>query len=185
MLEIKQLKVMQDGFRLPEQQILEMIRFVEYGGKFTTENLIKHNPNRLSLIAITQFEDLQLFIRDGFHRTAAIILGRHGSDIPQTSVLFEDEYVIEPMTYDMFLEINIRNGWYTPFDPRTEVRKADFFDFKEEVIGLVETSKLDSTINEFILENKDRYAVPRQDHHDPFKYADDMWERINNVISYR
>lgn len=182
MLEIKNLKVMQDGFRLPEQQILEMIRFVENGGRFTTESLAKHNPNRTSLIAITQFEDGQLFIRDGFHRTAAIILGRHGSDIPQTSVLFEDEYVIEPMTYDMFLKTNIHNGWYTPFDPRIEVRKSDFFDFKEDVIKQISMSWLDSTINEFILENKDRYVVPRQKHHDPFVYADEMWERLNNVV---
>lgn len=188
MIEIKNLKVMQDGFRLPEQQILEMIHFVKNGGNFTTESLAAHNPNRTSLITITQFEDGQLFIRDGVHRTAAIIIGRTGLPVSglyepfgllHTASLFENEYVLESMTYDMFLEPSIINGWYTPFDPRTEVRKADFFDFKEEVMALVNQPN----VNDFILENKYRYAVPRKEHHDLFKYADDMQERISNVSS--
>lgn len=172
MINIKQLKVMQNGFRLPGEEILKMAARVYWGGKFSAETLARYNPNRTSLIAITEFEDGQMFIRDGFHRVVAIIIGRTGSPVGYTGLkygadLFEDEYVIEPMTYAMFLEINIENGWYTPFDPRTEVRKADFFDFKNEVL---KTDK--SKLHDFITQNKHRYAVPREPHHDPFKYAD-------------
>ena len=155
MIFIHELNVMQDGFRLPCEQLEEMVQYIAKGGRFNSESLVQYDPKRTSLIAITQFEDGRRYIRDGLHRTAVVLFAR---DVP---ILFDDEYVIEPMNYGMFLRANIKNEWYTPFDPRVEVRKADFFDFKEEVLSRVG----DEGIVDFIERNKARYAVDRRPEH--------------------
>ncbi len=169
MIFINDLNIMQDGFRLSCGQLEGMVRYVADGGRFDVESLAKHNPKRTSLVAITEFEDGKRYIRDGLHRTAVVLLAR---DVP---VLFEGEYVIEHMTYEMFLRANIGQQWYTPFDPRVEVRKADFFDFKEEVLLRLD----DEGVVEFIISNKARYAVDRKPEHTIGNCASQLWHKCN------
>jgi len=161
MIFVQELNVMQDGFRLHREQLCVMTQFIADGGRFNHESLSEHNPQRTSLIAIVEFEDGRKFIRDGLHRTTVILFAR---DVP---CLFEEEYVIEKMTYEMYLEANIENQWYTPFDPRTEVRRSDFFDFKNEVLSRIDQDGL----IDFIKLNKERYAIPKHKDHTILKYA--------------
>jgi len=165
MIFINELDVMQDGFRLAKPQLCDMVNFVAQGGRFNHESLLQHNPQRTSLVAVVEFEDGRRFIRDGFHRAAVILFAR---DVP---CIFDDEYVIENMTYDMYLEPNIENQWYTPFDPRIEVRRSDFFNFKDEVLSRIDQ---DGVID-FIKQNKDRYAIPRNSSHKLVTHAEKLW----------
>ena len=111
------------------KQLKEMANYVKNGGRWTkdymTEFAKKHNlPYTSSLIQISRFEDGQEFIHDGHHRSITTKLG--GRDF-----LYPEEYEVKEWTYDSYIEINHENGWYTPFDPRIHVRKADFLEFKK------------------------------------------------------
>jgi hypothetical protein len=157
------LKLTQEGLRLSSADLQQMYEFVEQGGFFSPEALLLHDPTNLSPIAISEFEDGQRYIRDGLHRVLVIhLFGRP---------LRLDEFIIEKMTYDMFLGVNLKKLWVTPFDPRTEMRVADFRAFKTEVINMA-NQRLD--IVKFIQENKKRYCVPRNQ----------CWDNITNVAKY-
>ncbi len=103
------------------------------GHIFSLENLKKHHEwtkilHSAKLISIAKFEDGKLMIRDGHHRVLAIWLAERE--------LHPDEYVIENWLYEDFMEIShqsIAKGFVTPFDPRKEVRIADFQDYKISV----------------------------------------------------
>jgi hypothetical protein len=101
--------------------------------------------------------DGTFYIRDGLHRVCLIhLLGRP---------VFEMEYSIEYQTCESFSQINLKCGWVTPFNPQTEVRKADFHHFKQEVMKMVEENKPDAYIKRFIESGKSCYCVPRGCHH--------------------
>jgi len=102
--------------------VLSMIDFVREGGLFRKENLITPAP----LIGISIFEDGLKYIRDGHHRTLAIWLAGR-------KLLKEGEYQLENFKYSHFEEINLEKGWVTPFNPRAEVRIADFSSFKKSL----------------------------------------------------
>lgn len=144
------LHVLQDGLRLSLGEMAAMHSFVCNGGVFNEESLRKHNPLRHSLIALTETDDGELWIRDGYHRI--YILSYYGRPLQQ------DEYFIEKRTYDEFQTINLDRTWVTPFDPRKEIRRSNFFDFKQEAMRMVSEGK-DPT--EFILQNRSRYCVAR------------------------
>lgn len=163
-MNLEQIKVTQDGFRLSTEAVLKMVEYVRNGGKYTEAAMRSYNPKSVNLIAITQFEDGDLYLRDGLHRVASIYLAGR-------PMLYEDEYVIEHMTYSMYNEINLAVGYVTPFDPRTEVRLANFGDFKAEVLEIIAEGVSPA---EFILKNRHRYCVPRQPSHNLF----DMGRRI-------
>lgn len=128
MLLLDDILVMQADLRHWDH-ILEMSEYVRNGG-FWTEDYLEiyskgRNLARISpLIAISRFEDAKFFIHDGHHRSVATYLG--GRDY-----LRNDEYILTDWSYDQYLEISPENGWYTPFDPRIHVRKADFGNFKK------------------------------------------------------
>ena len=155
-MNIQDLMLTQDGFRLHPDEMQAMVDFVRSGGRFTEEALASHDPARKSLIAVSKFGDGCHFIRDGLHRSVAIYLGR---DDP---VLHEDEFVVESMTYDMYTGPAVDKGWYTPFDPRIEVRKADFHEFKQQVLDLKDQN---GDVEKFISENKAMYCVLRTTKH--------------------
>jgi len=154
--------------------MLSMIRFVSDGGRFDHESLARHNPEHTSLIAITEFPDGQWYIRDGLHRTISIYLGR------SERVLYEDEYQIEHMGYEMYLEPAVQHGWYTPFDPRTEVRLADFFEFKNKVLGLIDGG---DDVEAFIRSNKHMYATPRSHKHTIAKLAEELSHELARCLA--
>ena len=158
---VSDLRVMQDGFRLSPQEMWEMHDFVEgKGGYFNKESLAEHDPKRTSLIALARTEDGKLWIRDGLHRVAIVKMSYRD--------LRDDECVMEDIPYAKFLEINTDKGWYTPFDPREEVRKADFHDFKDKVQRILEKGQ-DPT--EYIKSHRDAYCVPRTPWHDLRAYC--------------
>lgn len=145
---------LQDGLRLPPEQILPMWEFVKSGGHFDKRSLARHDPNHTSLIAIVVMGNGKLYIRDGLHRVCLIHL--------VDRKIFESEYSIEYQSYESFEEINLACGWVTPFDPRIEVRTADFHRFKDDVMKMVEEKKPEGYIRSFIESGKHYYCVPRR-----------------------
>jgi len=128
-LLLNELIVMQDDLRHWDT-IKEMVAFVKGGGFWTQEYLEKYSkkkklPRTSPLIAITQFEDGLRFLHDGHHRCVATWLGGR-------EILIPDEYQVSSWVYDDYLEIAPQNNWYTPFNPKTHVRTADFGRFKVE-----------------------------------------------------
>lgn len=89
-----------------------------------------------SPIKLTRTEDGLIYVHDGHHRLYACYL----CGIKE---LMNCEFIIKDMTYDDYNIINIKNGWLTPFNLKTEVRKADFFEFKDK---LSQKIKLEKTV---------------------------------------
>lgn len=163
-MKLKNLIVTQEEVR-PTITLPPMIQFVRDGGFWTLEALLRYaslHGQRLSpLIQLSRFEDGLLYIHDGHHRCVSTHLG--GRDH-----LLESEYVVTDWTYDQYLEVNFANGWYTPFDPRTQVRVADIRPFK----GLVrkKLKELEDGVAPFTSEGLEsiirqlthKYARPRK-----------------------
>jgi hypothetical protein len=125
--------VLQDGLRLSRDEIENMARFVAGNGCFNEEAIFAHQRSfdKANLIVLVSTPDGRLYIRDGLHRVC--VINRFNRP------LREDEYVIEAKTYEQFQQINFDCGWVTPFDPHTHVRHAEFFDFKNKVMGMLKS----------------------------------------------
>lgn len=53
-------------------------------------------------------------------------------------------------------------GFVTPFDPRNEVRKRDFLDFKKQILTMrSKKEKTDAELIDIIMKSKSLYAKPR------------------------
>lgn len=141
-MKLENLIVTQEDLR-NRSQLPAMINFVTNGGIFDLNSI-----SRDKLIKLTEFPDGQFYIHDGHHRCYAIWHG--GRDY-----LFESEYVVENWTYEQYNRLH-RPVWCTPFDPRTEVRLADFISLKDKINALSEEEALD-----FIQNNKHLYVKPR------------------------
>ncbi len=144
----------QAGFRRPMADLLEFAKFVSAGGVFDREKLSQCG-RASSLIAVVRFEDGRHYIRDGMHRVAEIYLS--GRDR-----LLETEFQIDHMTYAMLEQPNLATRFFTPFDPRREVRRADFSAFTERVVRLIENG-LDPI--PMIRESRHEYVVERSPEH--------------------
>jgi hypothetical protein len=123
------LKVMQADLRHWDH-MKDMVAYVKQGGFWTPEYLAEYSkekklPRISPVIAISRFEDGTDFLHDGHHRCVATWLG--GREYLRT-----DEYQLTHWVYDDYLEIAPHNNWYTPFNPKTHVRTADFAKFKAE-----------------------------------------------------
>ena len=156
-MHVNQLLLIQDGFRRSTKTVQAMIRFVAEGGKYDADTLAARPSGRAKLMVINRFEDGRFCVHDGLHRAASIFLGR------PSGLLTESEYEIQEFTYDQYNEINLEAKYFTPFDPRTEVRVADLSSFKNRINRLT-NSNVDPT--GFILENKSLYAHARESHHE-------------------
>jgi hypothetical protein len=100
-----------------------MLQFLYEGNIFSQDKLC---GNHKGLIIIAKFEDGCKYFRDGHTRSLAIFAtGRHE--------IHEEEYKVEKYTYSQWEEINTKAGWVTPFDPKTEIRIADFWNYKNSV----------------------------------------------------
>jgi len=150
------------------EQIPEMVNFVKSGGIFTKDNLSIFPKKKIEktskllkiddLIKIVRFEDGALFVHDGLHRATAIhIAGRKFLD-PR-------EFTIENWQYSWYMEINVEEKWFTPFDPRKEVRVKDIFVFKDTVEDFINRPPRPTKeeINHFILDHYEAqsYTEPR------------------------
>jgi len=150
MLSINDLFVTQHEIR-NRVQLSRMVEFVKDGGFFTINCLSKHQSRgKVSpLIEVTSFEDGRLFLHDGHHRAAAIVLGGR-------EFLDSTEYRIRYFTYDAYIHPNLSAEWYTPFDPRCEARLADMSEYKNMVHSLTD----EEAIMKLISENKNMYSQP-------------------------
>lgn len=139
------LPVMHDGYRLSITAMRELVDHVRGGGRFDTP------------VAITRFEDGRLMLRDGLHRATAVLVARPSGTFAAA------ELAIDDMSYAMFLEPALAAGLYAPFDPRTEVRIADFGSYRDEVERRVRAG--DDPLG-FIAAHRHGYVRPRRACHD-------------------
>jgi hypothetical protein len=144
MLRVATLAVMHDGYRLPATAMRELIALARAGHRF--------DP-----VHATRFEDGRVMLRDGLHRSTAVMLGR------PSGMLDEPEVVIENMTYEMFRAPAFVTGLYAPFDPLTEVRVADFRAFRDEVRRRIASD--DDPVG-YIGTHRHLYVRPRRACHD-------------------
>lgn len=137
------------------RQIAGMILDVRSGRYFTQDELQAHSPNKLgcqSMITITCFPDGQTMTHDGHHRLVSIWLGGRAT-------VRGDEYRMNSFTYSDYTDINLKAGWFTPFDPLRDIRLCNFGFFKDEVTRLL--AEAPNRAEEYILGNPDLYRAPR------------------------
>lgn len=158
---MKSIITMQNSLR-DEAQISGMIDFVRSGGFFTVDTLTEFAKSKgkktSPLIKIARFEDGALYWHDGHHRATSIwIAGRKFLD--------EREYEIVDWKYSEYLEINLDQKWYTPFDPRKEVRINHILPYKAMVEDFLRKDQKPTTdeINKFIFDHyrSRSYVEPR------------------------
>lgn len=106
-----------------------MVKYAKEAGFWTLQKRAEYASDTLTKVSpsiqLTEFEDGAIYVHDGHHRCVSTwIAGR--------SYLREDEYDLRKWTYAQYLEINGPNRWWTPFDPRIHLRRADVKFFKEE-----------------------------------------------------
>lgn len=132
--------------------IPDMISFVKDGG-FWTKDKIKKSAKfpRSSLITINRFEDGMMLIHDGHHRATATILGGR-------NYLREDEYAIWNFKYEDYLSYSVEKSFFTPFNPKTEVRIPNFYEYKKQCFALVHDEE---KLKKFIHESKELYSMKR------------------------
>lgn len=87
-----------------------------------------------SPVILTRFEDGKIYVHDGHHRLCAMLnCGIYYLD--------EVEYKIADRTYSDYIYPAPQNGWFTPFNPKTQCRLSDFSRIKNlfretyEVLG--------------------------------------------------
>lgn len=110
-------------------------------------------------IKIADFGD-RVFVRDGHNRCVALYAYMKNMGEPWLPAkLMHREYY----TYEDFKVINFADNWCTPFNPITQVRKADFKSFKEQA---TEIYKKHGRIpaEHFVLHNQHLYLEERKIH---------------------
>jgi hypothetical protein len=137
-----------------------MATYVRDGGVYDKAALARYARTCLlegpsPSIQIARFEDGRLFIHDGHHRVVSCLLGgRH--------VLYDEEFEIAECVYEKYMTFCLEKGWYTPFDPRTQVRVPDLTAFKSEVMRRYARDEPPARIIEWILRNSHLYQEPRR-----------------------
>ena len=96
-------------------------------------------------VSLVEFEDKVVYIHDGHTRAIASILF---FDV-DSSVTGNLPNTIRKMKYKDYMYAYPSKGFYTPFDPRTEVRHTDFFHVKK---FLEEKLNEDFEGNQYLLE---------------------------------
>jgi len=182
MISLKDLSVMHADLRDVEA-IRPMSEFVKTGG-FWTQQVLQQFADDTGLdrpsplIQIPKFEDGRRFIHDGHHRVVSIYFG--GRDY-----LRDDEFVEYGFHYSKYLETGrstFEKGFFTPFDPRKELRLSDFGDFKRQAIEMYDTVRNtgsgEQALCDWIAENAAEYRMDRGD----VETIHDLIQRLNVQI---
>lgn len=104
-------------------------------------------------IKIVRFPDGVHMIHDGHHRCVALLaVGIH--------LITPAEYILEDKTYESYMQVN-HPVYITPFDPKLEVRKPDFYAWKRQVKLMCDLHGVQESIN-YIWANRNEYAEPRR-----------------------
>lgn len=173
-LEAASLAVMHAGYRLPATAMRALLDAARSGAVFDEATLRTHESERSTVVAITRFEDGRLMLRDGLHRATAVMLAR------PRGRLRESEYVIDDMTYDMYLSPVLEAGLIAPFDPRLEVRIADWGAYRDEVLRRI---REDDDPLGYIDTHRQDYVVRREPHHDRLStFCEAVWPYCEDVL---
>lgn len=158
-IDIQSLIITQEGLRNMEA-LPEMIEFAKNGGIFTQDEINNH-PNAVPgffpqrLIQLSKFEDGRIYVADGHHRILSILLSGERDFICDT------EFELIPWKYSGYNSINIENGWFTPFDPRKEVRLSDMWFFRSLIDNHRRADAHDYDIIKFIVNNEEIFKHQR------------------------
>jgi len=144
-LSLDTIWITQHKLRKPEQ-IAGMVKYISDGGSWKSDAA---NP-----IVINEFPDGLKIIHNGHHRIVSMFLAGKES-------LISNEFKLTKFHYEDYLNPNISAGFFTPFDPRIEVRLSDFGSYYTEVKAKVRNRISDQEVVEFINLNRGRYAEPR------------------------
>lgn len=108
------------------------------------------------------WEDAKVYIHDGHHRCLAMILAGHTYLLDDE---FNQDYMLTEFRYTDYARINIKRGFLTPFDPRTETRLPDFKQYKEEFAQkfsqIAFAPNPEEIMQGWAIANKMKYAKPR------------------------
>jgi hypothetical protein len=157
-LLLEALTVGQHGLRYGVEHMHRMMDFVADGGVWSEGALLRHPgcPRPAALIQVSALPAVggpMLLIHDGHHRLVATHLA--GRDF-----LHPEEYLLTWWTWEEYRAPNFATGWVTPFDPRTQVRTADFATWKRHIL---ETARRDPPLAErLIREQPEAYREPRR-----------------------
>jgi hypothetical protein len=94
-----------------------------------------------------------LLVHDGHHRLVATYLAGR-------AFLDPAEYRVTPWTFTDYLAVNFAAGWVTPFDPRTQVRTADFAVWKRQVLEAAQRDRDEA--EQMIRTQSESYRMPRR-----------------------
>eukprot|EP01100_Stratorugosa_tubuloviscum_P006560 TRINITY_DN281_c0_g5_i1.p1 TRINITY_DN281_c0_g5~~TRINITY_DN281_c0_g5_i1.p1 ORF type:complete len:262 (-),score=105.48 TRINITY_DN281_c0_g5_i1:153-938(-) len=160
---LSQLIITQRGIRNPES-LLQLSRFISMGGRFnkgimnmntninTNIDMNMYNSNK-NLITIYRFEDGKLYLWDGHHRVVALfVAGR--------LFLHPDEYIIKLGTFKETNSILENENYFTPFDPRFEIRLPEFGAFKQCAFQILKTRGIQG-VQQFIKDCRGLYVAKR------------------------
>lgn len=164
-LPLSSLYVTQDALRHFDA-LDEIISYVSNGGFWTPDFLARYAEERKlrstsPVIQISKFEDGKLFLHDGHHRTIGTSFVRN--------YLRHDEFNISSWKYSDYNEVNLSSGWYTPYDPRTDVRNADISEWKAKIRKMLKSNMRTDDVISYIFEHQSEFRHVRGD---VFKVAD-------------
>lgn len=95
-------------------------------------------------------------------------------------MLYDSEYFIEDLTYQRMMTPRMDMRYYTPFDPRVEVRASDFGNFRLQVDQVIAEGREPL---QFIKENRHVYVRPKMPHHESVQVFAEHWLNKNEKIS--
>ena len=151
---INDIIVTQEALRNTDQ-ITPMKELVARGDVFSVGKLAEYNPNSIKLIELYELEDGKIYCHNGHHRIFSIFqAGR--------TFLYKDEFVLSKAKYSWFEECNPWDGWYTPYDLRTQVRLADLRAYKMRAAFALEEMLDPKGIFEWIERRWHEYATDRE-----------------------
>jgi hypothetical protein len=157
MRSLTKLIVSQNDLRHSATHLQQMIDYVKGGGYFTQEAMhewatINGDRPDPPLIAVSRFPDGKEMIHDGHNRAVCMFLAGR-------SEIQDNEYFILNFTYEEYIALEPTNNWFTPFDPRTHIRKAEFGDYKRAArqFYVLRPDHLDT----FVKTSLDKYCVLR------------------------
>jgi hypothetical protein len=107
------------------------------------------------LVVFRCLDDGRRYLHNGHHRALALLVAH-----PERPWLAPDEYVLISTTYERLAHVDRSKHWVTPFDPRSELRKADLAEFKRDALALADIDELCAYVNE----NRNRYVLKRPSH---------------------
>jgi hypothetical protein len=142
-LPLDSLTISQQVIRRPDE-IARMVKHVREGKGW-------HECDQP--IWITRFEDGMLLLHNGHHRAVSTHLGGRFE-------LLAGEYEFHDYKYIDYTSLVPENGYFTPFDPRTEVRLGDFKPFKDMAVRLY--IEQPEALAAYVRDNKHLYAEPRR-----------------------